>query len=419
MKIKISKDKRNKASPWVVRWSMGPDPVTAKEKWHARAFKYKSQAESFKAELLTDKAKEAQERKPTNGITLKSFCREWLKTRRPELRPQTLKVYDNTIARLSAYFGPGFRLSEITPMMAAKFIAAQKRMDDKADELSAWSRHRTLRNCKTMFETALEWEKIDKNPFGKMKRPKLPKQRWHYMTPDEFIKLLRAEKLKSRSKKKKWTVPLRQKVIYALAYCCGLRLGEILNLMWADVDFEKAEIRIEDRPATTTRPPFAVKDKEARRVPVPKLCLNLLVDLKTYNKATDQTPYIALDEGQYSTVLAKWKKYQEQERDDWANRDMQNNTLVTFKRHLRWSGIKPDGSLALHTLRKSCITNWANAINNPEVVRQLAGHADLKTTMQYYSYVSEQQQRNAAQAIDKLLPDEQKYVFGAYEGDQD
>jgi hypothetical protein len=28
--------------------------------------------------------------------------------------------------------------------------------------------------------------------------------------------------------------------------------------------------------------------------------------------------------------------------------------------------------------------NWANTISNPEVVRVLAGHADLKTTMQYY-----------------------------------
>ena len=47
---------------------------------------------------------------------------------------------------------------------------------------------------------------------------------------------------------------------------------------------------------------------------------------------------------------------------------MQNNALVTFKRHFRWASIKLDGSLSLHTLRKCCITNWANCISNPEVL---------------------------------------------------
>ncbi len=82
---------------------------------------------------------------------------------------------------------------------------------------------------------------------------------------------------------------------------------------------------------------------------------------------------------------------------------MQNNALVTFKRHVRWAGIEPDGSLSIHTLRKCCITNWANSISNPEVVRVLAGHADIKTTMEYYSQVSEEQRQKAAQAIDNLI----------------
>jgi len=56
--------------------------------------------------------------------------------------------------------------------------------------------------------------------------------------------------------------------------------------------------------------------------------------------------------------------------------------------------------LALHTLRKCCITNWANNTNNLELVRKLAGHADIKTTMQYYS---EEQRRKAAEATNRLL----------------
>ena len=92
---------------------------------------------------------------------------------------------------------------------------------------------------------------------------------------------------------------------------------------------------------------------------------------------------------------------------------MQNNTLTRFKEYVKKAGIKPDGSLTIHTLRKCCITNWANEINNPEVVRILAGHADLKTTMAFYSQVTKEQNEKAAAAIDKLF--EKSTYGGTYE----
>ena len=67
------------------------------------------------------------------------------------------------------------------------------------------------------------------------------------------------------------------------------------------------------------------------------------------------------------------------------------------------AGIKPKGTLSIHTLRKCCITNWSNEINNPEVVRCLAGHSNLATTMKYYCAVTKEQRTQAAQAIDALI----------------
>ena len=66
-------------------------------------------------------------------------------------------------------------------------------------------------------------------------------------------------------------------------------------------------------------------------------------------------------------------------------------------------------------LRKGCITNWANHINNPEVVRVLAGHSDIATMMRYYSKVTEEQRKKAAESTDKLLEMGLALAGGTYE----
>jgi len=49
----------------------------------------------------------------------------------------------------------------------------------------------------------------------------------------------------------------------------------------------------------------------------------------------------------------------------------------------------------LHTLRKSCITDWAKHFP-AHVVKQWAGHSDLDTTDRYYLQVSEAEYERAA-----------------------
>jgi len=389
-KIGIYKDPRNKKRPWVVRWFGEYDPTTGRQRRYSKAFRLKVEAEQFQASKRKEFSEGTVPRDGRPTVTLGSFCSDWLKTRRREYSPETVDLYENAIRRLHDYFGKDALLSTINPLAAAKFLSELARLDGRKGELSNWSRHRALRNCKTMFTDAANWGLIAKNPFAAVKRPKLVIQEWHYLKPDEYQRLLEV-------------APLRWRACYALVYCCGLRKGELLSLPWSDIDVDAGEVRIRNRPETGKHPGFRVKDAEARNIPIPQHCLNLLADLKAYNDVTDQTPYVALNERQYNTLLRKCKRFREQKRP-FRNQDWQNNTLVQFKRHCMKAGIAvSDETLCLHTLRKTCITNWANEINNPEVVRQLAGHSDIKTTMQYYSQTTKEQRAKAAGAIDNLL----------------
>jgi len=86
----------------------------------------------------------------------------------------------------------------------------------------------------------------------------------------------------------------------------------------------------------------------------------------------------------------------------WRNRDIANNRLREFKRHLKWARIKANGSLSLHTLRKSCVQNWADHLP-PNVTKELAGHASIATTMEYYARVDEDHRTKAAAVIESLV----------------
>ena len=394
-KIGLYRDPRKK-KPWVVRWFGAYDPATGKHRRYSRSFKVKREAEAFQT-LKSMEFKEGYHRDKPDDITLGCFCEDLFKTRKPELKSKTLKVYRESIERLYEYFGQSFLLSNITPRLAAKFIAElqpiKKNKDGKlisnGKPLSNWTRKKILCNCKTIFKTAITWQLLGKNPFNGIKMSKLATTPWHYLKPSQYITLLDV------------APTLRRKALYALTYTAGLRLGEALSLTWSEseIDFDTGEVKIENRSGTATMPPFHVKDHEARMVPLPKHTLDILTEL--HAEAPEGVPYILLDEKRYHLVIAKWQKFQREGRS-WENEDMANNTLREFKRHLKWAGIKPDATLSIHTLRKCCCQNWANHLP-PNVTRELMGHADISTTMEYYSQVDKDHRKKAARVINRLV----------------
>jgi integrase len=81
---------------------------------------------------------------------------------------------------------------------------------------------------------------------------------------------------------------------------------------------------------------------------------------------------------------------------------MVNNVGREFKRHLKWAGIKPVGTLSIHTLRKCCGKNGADHLP-PNVTKELMGHSNIATTMKYYNQVDKDQRKKAAAVVETLV----------------
>ena len=162
MKITIGKDSRNKKRPWVCRWFGEYDPAKGKQIRYSKSFSRKSDAEQWAAQKSVGFMR--GEPLDDSKETLESFCKKW-KRLITTLRPETQKLYGYTIERLLNYFGSEILLRKITTDLAASFIAEIKPLKEKPN-LSDWTIHRTLRNCKTMFKQAAKTTGF--NPFDEV-----------------------------------------------------------------------------------------------------------------------------------------------------------------------------------------------------------------------------------------------------------
>jgi len=408
MKTKMTKDKRNKSSPWVLRWSEGIDPETGEERWRQKSFQYKLQAERFRAEL---KVNGAATHTPGSGggVSLVELKHQWLRTRGKQLAPSTVDLYRNTFSRLEKFFGGHRLLTNIMPQQAEEFIAAQRNLvpSQNGKSLSQSSRNQILRNCRSLFNTAIKWRYVTTNPFDSVGATRPEQRRFHRFTPKQHKALLEV------------APTLREKVLYDVLLTTGGRKSEVLSRTWGDIDFENGMMVISNREATDDLPPFKVKSRRERSIPLSNGTLDLLTQLQA--EAPEGVPYVFLTEPRYEQVKKKWHKIRA-EGKPWKNRWLLSNVLRNFKKHCHRAGIKPTGTLTVHSLRKNAGQDLADAGLPLNVVQAILGHSDPSTTLRHYSQVDQHHMKQVAKAIDgrlgrrkKRSNSKQKYVSGTYD----
>ena len=387
-KVGLYKDPRKK-KPWVVRWYGEYDSATGKQRRYSQAFRLKAEAEDFQAKKKQEIG-QGTPRDRAPSVNLGDFCKDWLSARKPEVRPGTYVLYEYAVRRLVDYFGEKKHLHDIQAKDAQVFVSKQASVarGHEGEPLSDWSREQLKRYCKLIFDAAVAWGVQAKNPFNVLRFRKPATRRWHRLTMAEYHELLEA------------APTLRWKVFYALAFTSGARVGELFSLTWNDIDFESGRVIISSRDGTATMPPFSVKDHEMRVIPLPRHTVALLAEYQT--QAPEGVPYVLMDAERYGRVKAKWGSLRSQKKP-WFNRYMVNNTLRDFKGHYRRAGIKPAGKLTIHTLRKCCGQNWADAGLPINVVQKLMGHSKPETTLEFYSQVEEHHVKKAADAIQKMI----------------
>lgn len=293
-----------------------------------------------------------------NGRALSAIASEWWEMREPELAVQTAQSYRPAIRDAVDRFGP-VPVSQITPQDVAAYLYVLQTRGYAAKTLS--NRRLVL---SLIFAHAMYKGETQSNPVALVPVPKDAKKKGHReaATPED-------ERRVRENPAPDFPAPF-------IAINTGMRLGEILALTWADVDFSRGVIRVSKSVAhdESGRPVVKAPKTESGNRLVP-----LLGALSDFLRQIKGKPgeYVCGDisTSNKMSFQRKFKKYQEQ------------------------IGI----TCTMHQLRHSFATVAFEAGLQPADVQHILGHAQISTTMDIYTDWRQASLQRAAQALEKHL----------------
>ena len=162
-------------------------------------------------------------------------------------------------------------------------------------------------------------------------------------------------------------LPISKIVLFALF--TGCRINEILNIQWNDIDFIHKVFTVRNKPN------FKTKTGKIRQIPISDKLFFILNDLYR-NRCVDKDNILNFNNtNEYVFLNSK------------GVRHSRSRVTIEFKKYLRKAGI--DEKFHFHCLRHTFITNLIKKGVSINFVKEIVGHSDIATTLNYVHIVTE------------------------------
>lgn len=307
--------------------------------------------------------------------TVAEFLRSWLETSvKPRLKPLTYASYKVNVEKHLVPTLGRYRLDQLTPLHVQEMM--NERLATGLSTKSVAYIHQVLR---TALGLAARWDMVSRNVARLVDRPRIQRKEINPLTPDEarsFLAAVRGHRLEA---------------LFSVALALGLRQGEALGLRWDDIDFAAGTLRISHQlqridSKLTLVPPKTEKSRRTLVMP------SMIVErLREHQKR------------QVAEKLWAGSKWQESGLV-FANRVGQptqaRRVIEQFHEALAHAGLR---RVRFHDLRHSCATLLMVQGVSPRVVMAVLGHSEIAMTMDAYSHVVPELQREAAQRMQAIL----------------
>lgn len=302
----------------------------------------------------------ALQEKDNEAVTFSEIAEEWWDGVQDQIASQTRKNYKPHYERAVAEFGKT-PLSEIAPLDVQDYLKclarqgfAQKTVICARLVLNLIMKHGILAGA------------IKYNPCADIPIPRgLEKKKRPAADATDEQKILASDNT--------WLFP-------KIALLTGMRKGEILALLWEDVDFKNNVIHVTKSVFHEGDRPYIKKPKTesgTRIVPIIPALREILIE-----RQGDPKEYIISDDGKKPLTNRRY--------------------ITNFKQYQKDVGI----SCTAHQLRKSFTTKAVQADVSPKVLSSILGHAQISTTMDVYASVRTAALSRAAEEINSVFSED-------------
>jgi integrase len=307
--------------------------------------------------------------------TVEQFLSRWLADKvKPSARPGTLRGYESKI-RVHIIPALGMiALVKLTPQRLQSFFNAKL-----GAGLSPRSVHHLRAILRAALTDAVKWGLASRNVADLVDPPRVPHDEVRPLSSAEAQALLTAVEGD------------RLEALYSVALALGLRQGEALGLRWEDVDLDAGSLSVKQSLQRIGGAFQFVEPKTARSrrtLPLPNVAAKALREHRT-RQLTERLAAGPMWE-EHGLVFTR------------ANGRPLHGSNVTreFQRMLEQAGLR---RLRFHDMRHACASLLIAQGVHPRVVMETLGHSQIGITMNLYSHVLPEAQRQAAAQMDAVL----------------
>jgi integrase len=241
--------------------------------------------------------------------------------------------------------------------------------------------HQIIHPC---LQKAVQIKLIPWNPSAATERPTIKSHTGQAMSEPDMYKFLAFVD----------GMPDRWKAAMLVLIGTGLRIGELLALTWDDVDLEKGIINVNKTLSRTKSKSLVVNapktESSAAPVPIPEL---IITELKRHQAS--QAAYIL-----------RYGKYKGYQKSNLVFGSMKGTHIAPRNFQRKYYQVLEKAKvehLKLHGLRHTFATRLLEEGEDTRTVQELLRHADIKTTGNIYTHVTQKVKRKASNKINDLL----------------
>ena len=308
-------------------------------------------------------------------LTVSQFLTRWLEAIETTVKPGTKRRYADVVTRHIEPVIGRKQLGKLTPLDVQQLYA-----DRLAANLSPTTVNLIHNILHRALKQAMRWELVTRNvtEATDVPREKTPEYTtWNEKQVAQFLAV---------SDTDEWAA------LWRLALLTGMRRGEILGLKWEDVDLKRGLLAVKRTLSRGNAGAYEFdtpKSAHGRRsIALPG---SVVASLNSHSVK------------QREVRLGKGTDYKDQDlvfADALGTPLHPNSVQYRFKQLIKKAGVP---NLRFHDLRHTSATLMLANNVHPKIVQERLGHSDVGITMNRYSHVTMDMQRDAADRLDSVL----------------